>query len=74
MTKATTNIVIKYQDYYKAWLRAHNAKAGYEKEMKLLTCVDLLESVLANDCNLGYKKLAEIRNKALDEFYSNLAK
>lgn len=69
MTKATTNIVIKYQDYYKAWLRAHNEKAGYEKEMKLLTCVDLLESVLVNDCNLGYKKLGEIRNKAIDEFY-----
>lgn len=74
MTKATTNIVIKYQDYYKTWLRAHNEKAGHEKEMKLLTCVDLLESVLVNDCNLGYKKLAEIRNKALDEFYSNLSK
>lgn len=74
MTKAATNITIKYQDYYKAWLRAHHEKAGYEKEMKLLTCVDLLESVLVNDCNLGYKKLAEIRNKALDEFYSNFAK
>ena len=74
MTKAAANITIKYQDYYKAWLRAHNEKAGYEKEMKLLTCVDLLESALVNDCSLGYKKLAEIRNKALDEFYSNLAK
>ena len=74
MTKAAANITIKYQDYYKAWLKAHNEKAGYEKEMKLLTCVDLLENVLVNDCNLGYKKLAEIRNKALDEFYSNLAK
>lgn len=74
MTRAATNITIKYQDYYKAWLMAHYEKAYYEKEMKLLTCVDLLENVLVNDCNLGYKKLAEIRNKALDEFYSNLAK
>ena len=74
MTKAAANITIKYQDYYKAWLMAHYEKAGYEKEMKLLTCVDLLENVLVNDCNLGYKKLAEIRNKALDEFYSSLAK
>ena len=74
MTKAATNITIKYQDYYKAWLKAHCEKVGYEKEMKLLTCVDLLESVLVNDCSLGYRKLAEIRNKALDEFYSNLAK
>ena len=74
MTKAVANITIKYQDYYKAWLKAHNEKAGYEKEMKLLTCVDLLENVLVNDCNLGYKKLAEIRNKALDDFYSNLVK
>lgn len=74
MTKAAANITIKYQDYYKAWLRALYEKAGYEKEMKLLTCVDLLESVLVNDCNLGYKKLAEIRNKAFDEYYADLAK
>ena len=74
MTKVATNITIKYQDYYKAWLMAHYEKAGYEKEMKLLTCVDLLENVLVNDCNLGYKKLAEIRNKAFDEYYAGLAK
>lgn len=69
MTKATTNITIKYQDYYKAWLKALYEKAGYEKEMKLLTCVDLLESVLVNDCGLSHKKLAQIREQALDEFY-----
>lgn len=32
MTKAATNITIKYQDYYKAWLMAHNEKAGYENK------------------------------------------
>ena len=69
MTKAAINITIKYQDYYKAWLKALYEKAGYEKEMKLLTCVDLLESVLVNDCGLSHKKLAQIREQALDEFY-----
>ena len=51
---------------YKA---GRSTKAGYEKEMKLLTCVDLLESVLVNDCGLSHKKLAQIREQALDEFY-----
>ena len=69
MTKAAINITIKYQDYYKAWLKALYEKAGYEKEMKLLTCVDLLESVLVNDCGWRHKKLAQIREQALDEFY-----
>lgn len=74
MTKATTNIAIKYQDYYKAWMTAYNEQPGTEKESKLLMAVDVIESILVNDCNLGYKKLAEIRNKALDEYYADLVK
>lgn len=74
MTKATTNIVIKYQDYYKAWLRAHNEKAPYEKQERLLTSVYLLESILVNDCNLGYNVMAKLRDKAFDEYYADLAK
>lgn len=70
MTKTTSNIVVKYKDYYKAWLTAHNERAGYEKESKLLMAVDVIESILINDCGLGVKKVSEIRNSALDEFYS----
>lgn len=74
MTKTTMKIAERYNDYYKAWLYAYNEKAPYEKQEKLLTCVDLLETILVNDCNLGYEGVAKLREKALDEFYANLAK
>lgn len=74
MTKTTMKIAERYNDYYKAWLHAYNEKAPYEKQEKLLTCVDLLETIFVNDCKLGYKGVASLRQKALDEFYADLAK
>ena len=74
MTKTALKIAERYNDYYKAWLRAFNEKASHEKQEKLLTCVDLLETILVNDCKLGYNGVAKLREKALDEFYANLAK
>lgn len=74
MTKTAMKIAERYNDYYKAWLRAFNEKAPYDKQEKLLMSVDLLETILVNDCNLGYKGVAKLREKAMDEFYSELAK
>lgn len=74
MTKTAMKIAERYNDYYKAWLLAYNEKAPYEKQEKLLACVDLLETILVNDCNLGHKGIAYLREKALDEFYANLSK
>lgn len=74
MTKTSMKIAERYNDYYKAWLLAYNEKAPHEKQEKLLMSVDLLETILVNDCNLGYNGVAKLREKALDEFYANLAK
>lgn len=74
MTKMATKIAERYENYYKAWLFAFNEKAPGEKQEKLLTCVDLLESILVNDCNLGYNGVAKLRDKAFDEYYADLAK
>lgn len=74
MTKTAMKIAERYNDYYKAWLYAYNEKAPYEKQEKLLTCVDLLETILVNDCKLGYNGVAKLREKAMDEFYANPAK
>lgn len=74
MTKMTTKIAERYENYYKAWLFAFNEKAPYEKQEKLLTCVDLLETILVNDCKLGYKGVAYLRDKAFNEYYADLAK
>lgn len=68
MTKTVSNIVVKYQNYYKAWLTARNDRIGYEAS-RLLMAVEVLESVLVNDCNLGYKKVAEIRNQTIADYY-----
>ena len=74
MTKMTTKIAERYENYYKAWLSAHNEKAPCEKQEKLLTSVYLLESILVNDCNLGCNVVAKLRDKAFDEYYADLAK
>lgn len=74
MTKMTTKIAKRYENYYKAWLRAYNEKAPHEKQEKLLTCVDLLETILLNDCKLGYIDVAYLSQKAIDEFYADLSK
>ena len=69
-----TKTAMKIAERYKALLLAYNEKAPYEKQEKLLTCVDLLETILVNDCNLGYNGVAKLREQALDEFYASLAK
>lgn len=74
MTKTAMKIAERYNDHYKAWLWAYNEKAPYEKQEKLLTIVGVLESILANDCNLGYDGVASLRQKASDEFYADLAR
>ena len=74
MTKTAMKIAERYNDHYKDWLWAYNEKAPCEKQEKLLTIVGLLESILANDCNLGYDGVATLRQKAIDEFYADLAK
>lgn len=74
MTNTAMKIAERYNDYYKAWLFAFNEKAPGEKQEKLLTCVDLLESILVNDCNLGYNGVAKLRDKAFDEYYVDLVK
>ena len=74
MTKMTTKIAERYENYYKAWLSAFNKKAPYEKQEKLLISVYLLESILVNDCNLGYNGVAKLRDKAFDEYYVDLVK
>lgn len=74
MTKAAMKIAERYNDYYKAWLYAYNEKAPAEKQEKLLMSVDLLETILVNDCKLGYEGVAKLREKALNEFYANHSK
>lgn len=74
MTKTAMKIAERYNDYYKAWLYAYNEKAPYEKQEKFLMSVDLLETILVNDCNLGYDGVASLRQKASDEFYADIVK
>ena len=74
MTKTAMKIAERYNVHYKNWLWAYIEKAPHEKQEKLLIIVGLLESILANDCNLGYEGVAKLREQALDEFYANLAK
>lgn len=74
MTKTAMRIAERYSEYYKAWLRAYKERAEYNKQMKLLLSVELLETILVNDCNLGHSGIAKLREKVIDEYFADLAK
>lgn len=71
MTKTAMKIAKRYSNYFKAWLITYCENPDCERQDKLL---ELLEDILAIDCNLGYIGVAKLREKALDEFYETFVK